>query len=93
MDTGEFEDMLQQLVGITVCLEKDVAELRVSIAALTVIVADQLNPDDPSEGAKHIQKLEDAAREADPTAEKRQKISDALDAIKLMRKHGGYYET
>lgn len=90
MDNDKLEELLQKLSEIILSLDKDLAESKVSIAALTAVVASQLNPDDPSVGVAHIHKLEDVARQADPNAEQRQRLSDVSDAIKLIRKHGSF---
>ena len=84
------EDLRQKLAEITFSFEKDIAELKVSIAALTAVVASQLTPDDPSVGEEHIHLLEAEGRKADPSAEQRREIGDVIDALKLMRKDGSF---
>lgn len=88
MNDSKLFQMLERLADIVYSMDKDIAELKVSSAALTAAVATQLSPDDPEAGAKHIHELEQVARMADPTAEKRQQLGDVIHAIKLIRKHG-----
>ena len=88
MDAKQVEDLLQKLAEITFSIDKDIAEIRVSIAALKGVAAVQLRPDDPKAGIQQIENLETQARSADPTAEQRQKLADVIDAVKLMKKHG-----
>ena len=88
MDSKMTEDFLEKLADITISLDQDIADLRISIATLTAVVANQINPDDPAAGVQHIHSLEAATREADPNAEQRQRVSDVVQALKLIRKHG-----
>lgn len=90
MDADKVESLIQQLAEMMHSLDKDIAELKVSIAALTAVVATLINPDDPEAGAAHIHKLEELARQHDPSAEQRQRIGDVIEAVKLIRKHGSH---
>jgi len=88
MEEQRLYDMLQQLAEILLSLEKELAETRISLSALTAALASQIKPDDPEAGVQHIRELEAVARQRDPSAEKLQRASDILEAIKLQRKHG-----
>ncbi len=89
MDAEKVESLLQKLAEIVFSIDKEVAELRVSVAVLKATSASLLRPDDPKDGLQHIESLEAHARKADPTASQRQRLSDVIDAIKTMKKHGG----
>ena len=54
-------------------------------AALAV----QLNPNDSSKAAEHIQKSEGEFLSLDPNAAARQKISEVIEMVKMIDKHGG----
>jgi uncharacterized coiled-coil DUF342 family protein len=86
------DELLQQLAEVLLTTDKDIAEMKVSIAALKAISASQLRPDDPKAGMQYIESLEVEARKHDPTAEQHRKLADVIDAAKLIRKHG-YHET
>jgi hypothetical protein len=90
MDAAQVEDLLQKLAEIVFSIDKDLAEMKVSIAVLKAISATQLRSDDPKAGIEHIETLEADPRKADPAAAQRQKLADVIDAVKLTKKHGSY---
>ena len=90
MEAERLEKLLMQLAEIVYSMDQDIADMRVSIAALKATAAGQLNPDDPATGLTYIHQLETAGREADPTVEKRKALGDVIDAIKLIQKHGSH---
>jgi hypothetical protein len=54
-----------------------------------VIAATQLNPDDPLEALKLLQRQEKVYLSADPETPARQQAAEAIEAVKLWKKHGG----
>jgi hypothetical protein len=90
MADTSLEKLLQLLAEIVFSIDRDVADMRASIAALKAVLATQLSQADPSIGAAHIDRLEKVAREADPTAEQRKQLADVIEAIKMIQKHGSH---
>ena len=87
------DDAISQLIEQMLTLNKSLAELRASVAVLKGVLAFQLNPDDPRDGARQIQDLQDRVLTSDPNASARQQAADVVEAIKLAKKHGGPYES
>jgi hypothetical protein len=92
MDSAKLEDLLQQLAEIVFNIDRDITEIKVSIAALKTFTAVQVEPEDPKAGMLRIESLEAEERKVDPGAEEREKITGVVDALKLVRQHG-FYET
>ena len=90
LENSKIEEIFQQIGEMIHSLDKDIADMKASIAALTGVLAAQLSPDDPAAGLAQIQKFEQVARQADPSAEKRQSLGDVIEAVKLIRKHGSH---
>lgn len=90
MAEASLEELVQHLAEIVFSIDREIADMRAPIAALTTIVAGQLYPGNYTEGVRHIRQLENAARAADPTTEKLKELSDVIHAIKLIRKHGSH---
>jgi hypothetical protein len=83
------DDQILTLTEQFLALEKRLSELRSSVTVLKGILAMQLSPDDPLEGAKQLRELEDTVSKLDPTAPARQQAADVIEAVKLWQKHGG----
>jgi hypothetical protein len=90
MDPAKAEQLIQQLAELVFSIDKDIAELEVSTAALKALSASQLRPDDPAAGRREIETLEEAARKADASAQRRREPADLIDAVKLIRKRGSH---
>jgi len=88
MENAKSEELIQKLADLIHYLRDDIAELKISIVALTASVGAQINPKDPAAGVAQIHELENVARQADPNAEQRREIDDLIEAVKLIRKHG-----
>jgi hypothetical protein len=88
MDAEKVEGLLQQLAEVLFSIKKDIAEMKVSIAALKAIAATQLRPDDPIAGMQDIESME--AEAGKESAEKLEQIADVIDVVKLIRKHGSH---
>jgi hypothetical protein len=93
MDDAKRENAIATLTGQLLTLDKGLADLRASVTVLKGILAIQLNPDDPIDGAKQIRSLEDEVLKFDPNASARRQAADVIEAVKLWKKHGGPHES
>ena len=93
MDGTKIQTTLETLTEQILSLHNTVAELRASVNVLKGILAIQLNPDDPADGAKQIQSLEAQFLNFDPNLPARQRAAEIIEAVKLARKHGGSHES
>lgn len=90
MDDSRLEDLFQKVAELYHSLDRDVADLKASVATVKAILAVQLSPDDPKLGLEHIETAEKVAQELDPDAIKRRELSDVIEAVKVIRKHGSH---
>jgi len=65
MDSAKLEDLLQQLAEIVFNIDRDITEIKVSIAALKTFTAVQAEPNDPKAGMLRIESLEAEERKVD----------------------------
>ena len=84
-----FIEMVGSLAEQFVKLEKQVAELRSSVRALQLIEARRLCQDDPLEGLKQLQALEQVILKSDPNEKERHQLSEVIELLKLWKKTGG----
>ena len=89
MDDETLKNAIQTLTEQLLALESAMATLKVSVIVLKVISAGQMYPDDPTKGIEQFRILEERVLQADPHAPARQQAAEAIEAVKLWRKHGG----
>jgi hypothetical protein len=89
MDDTKIQNFIATISEQFIVLEEQIAELRASVTVLKGILAIQLSPDDPLEGAKQLRHLEDAVLKRDPNASARQQAADVIEAVRLWQKTGG----
>lgn len=89
MDDDKTKKMLITFSEQFVTLAGQVAELRSAVNVLKVLVAAQLMPDDPLEGLKQIRNQEKILLARDSNEQERKSTAELIEAVKLMRKHGG----
>jgi hypothetical protein len=80
---------LQETIELMFQLQGGLASLGHGLAALKLVLANQISPGDPVEGLKQIQLIESEMAKRDPQAKARDLTADVIEATKLMQKHGG----
>ena len=93
MEPEKIQSTLENLTEQILSLHNSMADLRASVNVLKGILAIQLNPDNPADGAKQIQSLEEKFLNFDPNLPARQRAAEIIDAVKLARKHGGPHDS
>jgi hypothetical protein len=93
MDQTTIQTTLDTLTEQFLILDKNLAQLKASVDVLKGILAIQLNPDDPLDGARQLRDLENQVLKFDSNAPARQQAAEVIEAVKLWKKHGGPYES
>ena len=89
MDDEKVQHFITTLGEQFVICGQQIAALRASVSVLKIYVISQMSPDDPAEGLKQLQVLEQKLLENDPETLARQQAAEVIEAVKLWRKHGG----
>jgi RecB family exonuclease len=92
MDDEKFKNFVATFSEQFVTLAGQLAELRSAVTVMKIYAATQLSPDDPAEALKQFLNLEKILLERDSNEQERKATAELIEAVKLMRKHGGKHE-
>lgn len=81
-------DALQDLVEQLNRIEGSLAKLGAGLTAVKAVLAIQMNPTHPKQALAQIEKLQAKFLQLAPNASQREKISEAIEILKLLQKHG-----
>jgi hypothetical protein len=89
MDDEKINEFIIKIGQQMLDLQKHQVELLVAVNVLKGLLALQMYPDDPIEGAKQIRDLEATLlSQSDPNRQERQEVSELIQALKDLKKMG-----
>jgi hypothetical protein len=89
MDDAQINKFIATVSEQMLILETQIVKLRASVTVLKGLAVLEMNPDDPLDGLKHFQTLEQTVRAHDPAAQAGEEALGIMEAVKLWQKHGG----
>ena len=70
-------------------ISESLAQLGAALNAVKAVLAGHMNPPNPKQALEHIQTLEENFAKLDPNAAGRKQMSEAIEMVKMIEKHGG----
>ena len=85
----QISDSLRSLAEQINSIRESLSEVQAAVTALEMFLATAVNPADPTQVSQHIEELQKNVQALDPNRRRRKKISDQIEVLNLIDKHGG----